>query len=107
MSSHFTLVVSLAVSAIYITALYSVALAIQRSRTPQGATAWSIALVSFPFLALPLFWVFGRSQFHGYVEAHRVVASKIRADIRHVQEGLENQRGGATEGDGVVVPSHL
>jgi cardiolipin synthase len=93
MSSQFTLFVSFAVSAIYVTALYSVALAIQRSRTPQGATAWSIALVSFPFLALPLFWVFGRSKFHGYVEAHRVVASKIRADIRHVQEGLENQRG--------------
>lgn len=46
--------------------------AIMRSRTSQGAVAWSIALVSFPVISLPLYLIFGRSKFHGYVNAHRI-----------------------------------
>ncbi len=40
-------------------------------RTPQGAIAWALSLVFFPYLALPLYLVFGRQKFHGYVEARR------------------------------------
>ena len=43
-----------------------------RARTSQGAVAWSIALVSFPLVSLPLYLIFGRSKFHGYVNAHRI-----------------------------------
>jgi len=45
--------------------------AVMSVRTAQGAIAWSIALVTFPFLALPLYWVFGRNRFEGYVQARR------------------------------------
>ena len=45
--------------------------AVMSVRTAQGAIAWSIALVSFPLLALPLYWVFGRNRFLGYVQARR------------------------------------
>lgn len=45
--------------------------AIWRSRTSQGATAWAIALVSFPYLSIPFYLILGRSQFNGYVQARR------------------------------------
>ena len=40
-------------------------------RTSQAAIAWALSLVFFPYLALPLYLVFGRRKFHGYVEARR------------------------------------
>ncbi|MGZ7039405.1 MAG: phospholipase D-like domain-containing protein, partial [Thermoanaerobaculia bacterium] len=45
--------------------------AVMDARTPQGAVAWAVALISFPYVALPLFWIFGRSKFEGYVIARR------------------------------------
>jgi cardiolipin synthase len=45
--------------------------AIHETRTPQGAIAWAVSLVTFPLLALPLYWIFGRTKFHGYVDAIR------------------------------------
>jgi len=45
--------------------------AVMRSRTSQGAVAWAVGLVSFPLVALPLYLIFGRSRFHGYVKARR------------------------------------
>ncbi|MHC4939683.1 MAG: cardiolipin synthase [Planctomycetota bacterium] len=60
-----------------LTAVHSVL----HARTSQAAVAWAIALVSFPYLALPFYWVFGRSKFEGYVFARR-------AKLDHVQEEL-------------------
>ena len=41
------------------------------TRTSQGAIAWALSLVFFPYAALPLYLVFGRQKFYGYVEARR------------------------------------
>ena len=35
-------------------------LAVLETRTTQGAIAWAISLVTFPYLAVPLYLVFGR-----------------------------------------------
>ena len=43
--------------------------AVMTSRTPQGATAWIFALVAFPGLAVPLYWIVGRFGFKDYLEA--------------------------------------
>ncbi len=45
--------------------------AIAGVRSAQGSVAWAVSLVTFPWLALPLYWVFGRGKFKGYVEALR------------------------------------
>ncbi|NNF58344.1 MAG: cardiolipin synthase [Rhodothermaceae bacterium] len=42
--------------------------AVMKTRTPQGATAWAVSLVTFPYLALPLYWIFGRFKFDDYLE---------------------------------------
>ena len=51
--------------------------AMMKARTPQGATAWVIALVSMPLLALPVYWLFGRSKFDDYVEALRKLKQEL------------------------------
>jgi cardiolipin synthase A/B len=45
--------------------------AIMESRTPQGAVAWAVALIAFPYIALPMYWIFGKSKFQGYVIERR------------------------------------
>ena len=46
--------------------------AVMKVRSSQGAIAWGISLVTFPWLAIPLYWILGRSKFHGYAEAMRL-----------------------------------
>ena len=45
--------------------------AVMSNRTSQGAIAWSLGLVTAPVVALPAYWLFGRSKFEGYLEARR------------------------------------
>lgn len=45
--------------------------AVFNARSAQGATAWAIALVTTPVIALPFYLVFGRNRFGGYVDARR------------------------------------
>ena len=45
--------------------------AVMSTRTSQGAIAWAVSLITFPYLALPAYWVLGRSKFQGYVVARR------------------------------------
>ncbi len=47
--------------------------AVMNVRSSRGAVAWAISLITFPWLAVPLYWIFGRSQFQGYSEAMRRV----------------------------------
>lgn len=45
--------------------------AVMTSRTPQGSLAWALALATLPYLALPLYLVFGRRRYRGYIDARR------------------------------------
>ena len=54
------------------------------SRTSQGAIAWGVSLVVMPYVSVPLYLVFGRAKFHGYVAERR--AGDRRID--HVERQL-------------------
>ncbi|MFN3899296.1 MAG: cardiolipin synthase [Alishewanella aestuarii] len=41
--------------------------ALMSSRTAQGSIAWIVSLNTFPYAAVPAYWIFGRSRFQGYV----------------------------------------
>ena len=43
--------------------------AVINTRTSQGAIAWAVALITFPYLAVPAYWILGRSKFQGFTEA--------------------------------------
>lgn len=52
--------------------------AVWNTRTSQGAIAWAVALNTFPYVAVPAYWVLGRSRFQGYVTARQGQDSEIR-----------------------------
>jgi cardiolipin synthase A/B len=45
--------------------------ALMSSRTAPGAVAWIVSLNTFPYVAVPAYWVFGRTKFQGYVIGRR------------------------------------
>ncbi|MBK1883106.1 cardiolipin synthase [Luteolibacter pohnpeiensis] len=45
--------------------------AVMNVRTAQGTIAWVVSLVTFPYLAIPLYWLLGRNRFEGYVRGRR------------------------------------
>jgi len=49
--------------------IYFAIQAVMISRTPQAAIGWGFSLVICPYIAIPLFLVFGESRFSGYVLA--------------------------------------
>lgn len=53
------------------TGIYYAFHAILNTRTSQAAIAWAISLIIIPLLILPLYWIFGSSRFHGYMDSFR------------------------------------
>lgn len=51
------------------------------SRSSQGAIAWCLFLIGFPYMGLPIYWIFGRAKFHGYSERIQRVAQHQSANI--------------------------
>lgn len=59
----------------------SAAHAVMKVRSSRGAIAWSIGLISLPWLALPLYWTFGKNKFQGYAEALKKAYKEHRETI--------------------------
>lgn len=53
---------------VYILAIVSALEAVLKGRTSQGSIAWAISLLSFPILVVPIYLIFGRNRFDGYLE---------------------------------------
>lgn len=62
------------VTAFYVAGVLFAVEAAMKTRTAQGAVAWSVSLVSFPFVAVPAYLVFGRNKFEGMVVVDGKVA---------------------------------
>ena len=52
--------------------------AVMTTRTEQGAIAWAISLNTIPYVAVPAYWVLGRSRFQGYVTSRRGEDATLR-----------------------------
>ena len=85
--------------ALEIAAIFSAINAVMRARTSQGAIAWAIALISFPLLSLPLYFIFGRSKFHGYVKARRISYKKLVSIFETFQDNTERYRAQFSAGE--------
>lgn len=62
---------ALAVTAFYIVGILHVLHALMHVRTSQGTIAWVISLVTVPFIAIPLYWLLGRTRFSSHVGGRR------------------------------------
>lgn len=83
---------SILLSALYIFTFVCAGLALWRSRTPQGAIAWIVALISLPFVSLPLFLLFGRNRFFGYVRERKQLDTESQEDLSQVDALLKLQK---------------
>lgn len=64
--------IAIALGLLYASAFACIVRILLSYRTAQGALAWIIGLVAVPYLAVPMFLVFGRNRFGGYVRARRM-----------------------------------
>jgi cardiolipin synthase len=55
--------------------------AVMTVRTSQGSIAWIVSLLTFPYVAVPLYWVFGRRKYLGYIDARRTESKDIQPII--------------------------
>jgi cardiolipin synthase len=82
-----------AVAAIFhLLGLISAVKAIMESRTPQGAIAWALGLITFPYVAVPAYWIFGRSKFQGFVKLLRADKADTEKTTHKYLEQLKNNR---------------
>jgi cardiolipin synthase len=82
-------VITVALVLLHLTGLACAVIAVMQTRTPQGAIAWSVSLITFPYLSVPLYLVFGRTKFQGYLAARERVAEKVVAASTSLGAALE------------------
>ncbi len=71
----------------HVVGLYLAVNALFQSRTPQGALAWFIALVGFPFVSIPVFIMAGRRRYHDETPEKTVHMPKYD-EVKHRFEPL-------------------
>lgn len=54
--------------------------AIMHTRTSQGTIAWAISLNTFPYVAVPAYWIFGGSKFEAMVADRRSDRAETQQD---------------------------
>ena len=62
--------------------------AVMNVRTSQGSIAWAVSLVTFPYVSVPAYWVFGRNKFQGYVLARREEIDSLSEVLRQANVQL-------------------
>ncbi len=78
--------------AIHLVGFFSSVEAIMSTRTAQGAIAWALSLNLVPVIAVPAYWVLGRSRFKGYVSLRQSRDKEIQHQEQILRERLENHR---------------
>jgi cardiolipin synthase A/B len=89
MFTQILIAIGLVVAALFHTAgIYFAIQAVMISRTPQASIGWGFALVICPYLAIPLFLIFGESRFSGYTLAGQDRNEDLDAALRQAQRAL-------------------
>ncbi len=76
--------------------------ALMATRTPQGSVAWIVSLNTLPVVAVPAYWVLGRSKFQGYVtirqELHAAEAERVERVAARLRPFVDELSGTAGAG---------
>ncbi|GAB2799685.1 cardiolipin synthase [Halomonas shantousis] len=73
---------------IHVTGALTAVMALMSVRTSQGAVAWIVALLTFPYLAVPVYWIFGQPRFYGYVSARDERDTILRQVLQRYRPNL-------------------
>ena len=66
---NFVSIYSIATVIVHGLGILTAAHAVMVVRSSRGAIAWGISLITFPWLAIPLYWILGKNEFSEYAEA--------------------------------------
>lgn len=83
-----TFVVTIITICFYLLGFACAVAALWRSRTPQGSTAWLVSLMSLPFVSIPLFLIFGRNKFFGYIKKRQFIDSQSKELIEEIRNTI-------------------
>ncbi|MEM1141025.1 MAG: cardiolipin synthase [Pseudomonadota bacterium] len=72
----------------YLLAIGSAVEAILNTRTAQGAIAWVVSLLTLPYLSVPLYLVFGRNRFEGYLRERDQIQQLALERLQHARSKL-------------------
>ncbi|MCA1797898.1 MAG: phospholipase D-like domain-containing protein [Xanthomonadaceae bacterium] len=72
------------------------------TRTAPGTVAWIVSLNTFPYVAVPAYWVFGRSEFEDYVLMRR---ERVTSLNQALASDLDSLRPFRTEWEGADEPT--
>lgn len=81
-------IVGLIVPMVHAAGFLHAAHAVMRVRSAEGTIGWVMALITFPYLAVPLYWILGRSKFRGYVLARRARDTPLADAFFEVRQSL-------------------
>ncbi|WP_221932913.1 cardiolipin synthase [Thalassotalea sp. PS06] len=90
------IIIGIVLSVLYVLGIISAFHAVIYNRTSQGAIAWALSLLSFPFIAVPAYWIFGRKKFEGYVLARKKLLDNQEDDpadmVTHIKPYVVSQQ---------------
>ena len=61
-------IIAIVAALLFVVGFVCAGLAVWETRTSQGAIAWAISLMSVPYIAVPLYLVFGRRRFRLFTQ---------------------------------------
>src|SRR5210317_931042 len=88
-ASLYAQIAAIAALLLYAAAIFCAVEAILKTRTSQGAIAWTISLLTFPFLSVPLYLVLGRNKFDGYLEQRDEIEAESLRMIERASGAIE------------------
>jgi cardiolipin synthase len=88
MVDFLTIVISLVTLVFQLAGIAFAVRAVLISRTPQASIAWGFALIVLPYVAIPLFLIFGESRFSGYTLAGAGKQKELDNALVRTQEAL-------------------
>ncbi|RLQ23777.1 cardiolipin synthase [Seongchinamella sediminis] len=75
---------------LYLGAIACAVEAILKGRTPQGAIAWALSLLTFPMLTMPFYLIFSRNRFDGYLEQRDEMETHSRRLLSATSDRIED-----------------
>jgi len=82
------LIILVCVPICHIMGLFSAFHAVMNARTSQGSIAWAVSLILMPYIAVPAYWILGRSRFNGYVTARRSGNVTVQEKLNAVRDSM-------------------
>ena len=79
------------VSLAYVVGILTALHAVMSTRTAQGAIAWSVSLITLPFVAVPAYWIFGRNKFLGFIHARQWQLDALSDLLEQVRSAVRSK----------------